>query len=163
MYQLSTDSYFAFYLEETLSLANNAGAQTGEVLRIASQIKPGDFESVYNAFYHMAEHVHSIATSTNATKDPVTAREAYFRAASYYRGADFFLHGNWSDPRIYSLWSAALNDFDSAIALLDVPAERVNLKAKGSIGAYEVPAVFYKAAPCDSKRPTIVSALRSLR
>lgn len=159
MYPLSTDNYFAFYLEETLSLANNAGAQTGEVLRIASQIRPGDFESVYSAFYYMAERVHGIATSTNATKDPTTAREAYFRAASYYRGADFFLHGNWSDPRIYNLWNSALNDFDKAVALLDVPAERVTLKAKGSIGEYEVPAIFYKAAPCDSKRPTIVSSM----
>lgn len=157
MFQLSTDQYFAFVLEEILALSNNDGAATGEVLRIASQIKPGDFESFYGAFYYMAEQIYAIAESVNTTRDPVSAREAFFRAASYYRAADFFLHGNLSDPRIYSLWNQALNSFDHAIALLDIPAERVTLKAHGSIGNFEVPAIFYKAAPCNTKRPTVVS------
>lgn len=156
MYQLSTDQYFAFVLEEVLALSNNDGAATGEALRIASQIQPGDFESFYSAFYYMAEQINSIAESVNVTRDPISARGAYFRAASYYRAADFFLHGNLSDPRIYSLWNQALDSFEHAIALLDIPAQRVTLKAHCSIGDFEVQAIFYKAAPCDTQRPTVV-------
>ncbi|KAK4539311.1 hypothetical protein LTR36_000804 [Oleoguttula mirabilis] len=158
MFQLSSDAQFAFILEEYLSLANNNGANTGEILRIATQIVPGDFESFYGAFYTMAEHIHGIAEAVNATKDPVGAREAYFRAASYYRGADFFLHGNWSDPRIYSLWEQQLASFDKAIALLEpAPAERFSLKTySDNIGDYEAIGVFYKASACNESLPTVL-------
>jgi hypothetical protein len=77
-----------FYVGEVLSLANEGGANTGEVLRAAAQLIPHDFDSVYNAFNYLAEHIDSIAQSTNVTKDPVGAREAFFRAASYYRAAE---------------------------------------------------------------------------
>lgn len=85
IFQLSSDEQFAFVLEEILSLSNNGGANTGEVLRIATQIVPSDFESFYQACYYMAEQIHVIAESVNVTIDPVAARDAYFRAATYYR------------------------------------------------------------------------------
>ncbi|KAF7560635.1 hypothetical protein G7046_g3499 [Stylonectria norvegica] len=143
IYQLSNNSEFAFILEETLSLANNFGANTGEVLRAASQIIPGDYESWYREFFYLANSIHEIAEGINATRNPVSAREAYFRSATYYREADFFLHGNISDPRIYSLWNSALADFDSAIALLPVPGVRVNITAEN--GNFTVPIIYYGA------------------
>lgn len=168
MYKLSEDPEFAFILEETLSLSNNFGASTGEVLRAASQIKPGDFESWYSEFKFLADAIHDQADAINATRYPVSAREAYFRSATYYRSADFFLHGNISDPRIYTLWDSAIADFDKAIALLPKPAERVNLTATN----FTVPAIFYPghdqsaasshegqatAKRCNAaKRPTII-------
>jgi dienelactone hydrolase len=76
-----------------------------------------------------------------------------FRAATYYRAADFFIHTNQSDPRIYSLWDSQLAAFDQAISLLDVPGERVNISTP--YGFY-VQGIFYKAAADDEKRPTIV-------
>ena len=66
-----------------MALANNGGAASGEVLRIATQIIPQSFESVYSAFNYMAEHIYSIAESVNITKDPVSARDGYLRGASY--------------------------------------------------------------------------------
>lgn len=146
IFQLSSDGQMAFYLAEVMALSQNSGANSGEVLRIATQIIPHDFESVYSAFYYMAEQVNDIAQSVNVTKDPYSAREAYFRAASYYRGADFFLLGNQTDPRIDSLWVQQLAAFDKAIALLDIPGERFTVKAHGdSIGDHEAIGVFYAA------------------
>jgi pimeloyl-ACP methyl ester carboxylesterase len=141
-----------------MALANNGGSSVGEVLRIATQIVPTNFESVYNAFYYMAEQIHSIAESVNVTVDPVAAREAYFRAASYYRGADFFIHGNQSDPRIYSLWDQQLASFNNAIALLrPVPGERFTVKAaNSSVGPYEIPGIFFKASTSNALTPTIM-------
>lgn len=145
---MSSDSEFAFILEETLSLSNNFGANTGEVLRAASQIVPGDYESWYKEFKFLADALHSKATAINATRFPVSARETYFRSSSYYRAADFFLHGNLSDPRIYSLWDSALHDFDRAIELLPIPAERTNV----STGGFSVPVIFYPAQALNSSR-----------
>lgn len=137
MFQLSADDEMSFYLEEVMSLANTGGANSGEVLRIATQLVPSDFESVYQAFYPMAQAINAMADSIDAAKDPVGAREAYFRAATYYRGADFFLHGNISDPRIYSLWDQQLEAFDQAMALLPIPGERFSVPTySANVGNY---------------------------
>src|SRR4051812_32684835 len=95
------DSQFSFYLQEALALANNGGANTGEVLRIVTQIIPHDFESTYSAFNYMAENIDAIAQNIISSRDLTSARDAFFRAVTYYRGAAFFLIGNWSDPRDY--------------------------------------------------------------
>ncbi|KAL7628042.1 hypothetical protein AAE478_002238 [Parahypoxylon ruwenzoriense] len=139
MYQLSSDEHFHFEILRVLSLAPYQGADIGETLVAANQITPGDFESYYAAFNSLADQVHGAAEAIDSTWYPVSARNALFRESTYYRSADFFLHGNWSDPRIDSLWSQQLAAFDSAIALLPTPGERVVLQAKG----FEIPAIFF--------------------
>ncbi|RFU31615.1 hypothetical protein B7463_g4741, partial [Scytalidium lignicola] len=157
LFPLSTDDYFSFYFTEILALANGGGSATSEVLRAVSQILPGDYESVYNEFNYLADAIHDVARSVNVTKNPVSAREAYFRASSYYRAAEFFLHGNISDPRIYTLWDSVLTDFDIAISLLDIPGERVNVSAMSENGTkFTVPITFYKAHNDCTKAPTLL-------
>jgi pimeloyl-ACP methyl ester carboxylesterase len=157
IFQLSDDSQFAFYLEEMLSLVAGGGSSTGEILRIATQVVPHDFESFYTACYYMAEQVFAIAESVDAKKDPVSAREAYYRAATYYRGADFFLHGNQSDPRLISLWDQQLTAYNRANALLEIPGERFSLKTHSEeIGDYEAIGIFYAAYSDGRARPTIL-------
>ena len=157
IFQLSSDSQMAFYLEEILALSNWGGANTGEVLRIATQIVPQDFESFYDACYYMAEKIFAVAESVDAKKDPVSAREAYFHAATYYRGADFFLHGNQSDPRLISLWHQQLNAFNKANALLEIPGVRFSVPAHSvEIGDYEAIGIFYAAFSDKRARPTIL-------
>lgn len=141
MYQLSTDSEFAFVLETFLSLANGGGAATGEVLRSAARIAPGNFESWYKEWKFMADAIASQGDAVNATKFPISAQQAYFRAASYYRAADFFLHGNASDPRILTLWASMLKRYDAAAKLLPNPPEKVELQGTG----FKIPVYFYQA------------------
>jgi len=142
MYQLSSDTEFAFVLETFLSLANGGGAATGEVLRAASQIVPGSFESFYAQFKFLADQVEQQATSVDPAKFPVSAREAHFRASAYYRAADFFLHGNASDPRIKTLWASMLKNFEAAAKLLPQPPQRVALNGTN----FSVPVYFYPAS-----------------
>lgn len=156
IYTLSNDTEFAFVLEEALSLSNNFGANTGEILRAASQIVPGDYESWYREFNFLANTIHDRATNISAHRFPVSAREAYLRSATYYRMADFFLVGNVSDPRVYDLWDAALADFDSALELWPTPAKRYNITA----GNFTVPVIFYSPAGSSivaKKLPTIIA------
>jgi hypothetical protein len=89
MFPLSSDGEFAFYLAEVMSMANGGAAATGEVLRAASRIVAGDLDSFYSEFKFLADAVHNMAMSIDATKFPSPARGAYFRAAQYYRAADF--------------------------------------------------------------------------
>ncbi|KAI1087809.1 alpha/beta-hydrolase [Rostrohypoxylon terebratum] len=151
---LSTDSHFSFILYEALALANGGGSATGEVMRAAAKIVAGDTESFYSEFKFLGDSIHSIAESINATKFPVSAREAYFRSASYYRLASFYLVANTTDPRLFSIWDSALADFDKATSLTEVKAERVTVKGPG----FDIPVIFYKSpkAANDCSVPTVL-------
>ena len=130
------------------------GASVGEVLTAATTIEYGNFESFYSSFYGMATRMKAVADTIDVQRFPVSAREAYFRIATYFRAADFFLHGNISDPRIYSLWDSQTAAFDKAISLLPVPGKRITLQGNG----FQIPAIFY--SPPNSNRneskPTIL-------
>ena len=152
-YQLSADPEFAFVLESFLGLANGGGASSGEILRAASQIHPGEFESFYEEFKFLADQMYALGNTSDARKHPVSVRNAMFRASSYYRAADFFLHGNQSDPRIYSLWDSQTEAFNRAMSLLDVPGERVNVPTP--YGFY-ASVIFFKASETRGRRPTIL-------
>lgn len=151
MYQLSQDSDFHFEILRVLSMAPYEGSDIGEVLVATNQIQPADFESFYNAFNSLAESVQNVSTSIDATRHPISARNAFFKASTYFRSADFFLHGNWSDPRINTLWDQQLSAFNSALELMPIPGQRLMLNASG----FQVPAVFYSSG-FPGKRPTII-------
>jgi dienelactone hydrolase len=148
---LSSDRTFHFNLLRWLGLAPYHGADVAEMLDVADRIVPGDFESWYREFLALAQRVEH-AASSDARATSVTVRDRAFRAASYYRAADFFLHGDSGDPRITSTWASATQHFDRAIAQLRPAGERISIQADG----FTVPAIFYRAAKDALPRPTIL-------
>lgn len=156
MYPLSSNDEFSFILSGVLSTAGGGDAATGEVLRAASQITPGSFESFYSEFFFLAEAVHNMAVSADASKFRVSAKDAYFRISKYYRAADFYLLGNWSDSRLATLWDSQLADFASAIALLPSPGSKYTVQGPN----FTVPGYFFPAQPAGcttQKLPTILA------
>lgn len=151
MFPLSTDESFHYELLRALALARYSGADINEILIAASKIVPGDFESFYQEFNNLALRTLSRANSIDTKKHPVSARDAYFAASTYFRSADFYLHGDKQDPRINELWVKQTEAFDKAIALLPVPGERMLLKGEG----FDVPAIFYGATG-EGQKPTII-------
>ncbi|TFB04323.1 hypothetical protein CCMA1212_003861 [Trichoderma ghanense] len=151
MLHLSPDPSFHFELLRAISTASYQGADVGEVLTAAASIQPGDFESYYTAFYSLALRVRKQASAIDPHKFPVSARNAYFREATYLRSAEFYLHGNWDDERIRSAWDEHRAAFDKAIALLPVPGERAELRAEG----FHVPIIFYGCGR-PGRRPIII-------
>ena len=154
MYQLSNDTQFAFQLLVFIAQSEYYGASVGEVLTAAATIEYGNFESFYSSFYGMATRMKAVVDTIDAQRFPVSAREAYFRIATYFRAADFFLHGNLSDSRIYSLWDSQTEAFDKAISLLPVPGKRVTLQGNG----FQIPVIFYSPPNSNGNesRPTIL-------
>ncbi|KAF4455759.1 hypothetical protein F53441_1958 [Fusarium austroafricanum] len=151
MKQIIPDVDFNYNIMENLAAAPYGGSDIGEVLVAASQVKTGIFESYHDAFYDLAERVHNQSRGIDAKKHPVSARNALFRAATYYRSADAFLHGNWDDPRIMSLWKQQSQAFEKAMKLLPIPGQRVELKADN----FTVPAIFFKTDK-PGRRPTVI-------
>jgi alpha-beta hydrolase superfamily lysophospholipase len=148
--QLSPDPVFHFELLRVLGLARELGADIGEVLDVAGKIAPGDFESWAGGFAALAEHVAARAKTYAAAGRRVSARDAFFRAATYFRAADFYLHGNPADPRISEFWRKATECFDAANARLDRPGERLLVEADG----FSIPAIFYRAG--EGSRATLL-------
>jgi pimeloyl-ACP methyl ester carboxylesterase len=150
--QLNADPDLHFEILRALSSAPYGGSDIGEVLMAAAQIKPGDFESFFIAFSSLANRVYDIAQKIDFYRFPISARNAMFRASTYFRSADFYLHGNPSDPRINSLWFQQAAAFDTALSLLPVAGKRVILEG----GSFEIPTIYYAAAGPMKRRPTLI-------
>lgn len=151
MLQLSSDSTFHYELLRVLGAARYAGADIAEVLKVAQRIAPGDFESWAAEFQALAEW--ALSTIENPkTYDEVTLRDIYFRASTYYRAADFFLHGNPEDPRINSFWKNQTECFDQAIRRLAIPGTRHTLKGDG----FDIPIIVYRASLQERPQPTLI-------
>lgn len=156
MWQLSQDANFHFEIIRSLGLTRYHGSDIAETLAILPNIKPGDFEDWYREWNNLALRVLStIDESKFGSYSPVTLRDAYFRASHYFFVADFFLHGNPSDPRsdqAYDLWRKY---FDKADALLPIPGIHVTIKTDHG---FDMPAIFYRApqASASNPRPTLI-------
>jgi dienelactone hydrolase len=149
--KLSPDGSFHFNLLRWLGTAPYRGVDVAEMLDVADRIVAGDFESWHGEFLALAQQVEG-ESSRNHEVSPITVRDRAFRAASYYRAADFFLHGTPSDPRIASTWVSATAQFNKAIAQLTPAGERLTIQASG----FTIPAIFYRATTDRLPRPTIL-------
>jgi hypothetical protein len=148
---LSEDASFNFNLLRWIGTAPYHGADVAEVLDLAGRLTAGDFESWYAEFASLADRVADEGWKDRAAS-AVTRRDRAFRAAAYYRAADFYLHGDPGDPRIKSTWANATDQFDRAISELVPAGERVTIPADG----FGVPAILYRARDTGSPRPTVL-------
>jgi hypothetical protein len=149
--KLRSDGTFHFNLLRWLGTAPYGGVDVAEMLDVADRIVAGDFESWHDEFLALAQQVEAEGSGTHPAS-PITVRDRAFRAASYYRAADFFLHGTPSDPRIASKRASATAQFNQAIAQLTPAGERLAIRADG----FTVPAIFYRAGADAFPRPTIL-------
>lgn len=153
MLQLNADPSFHFEILRSMSMTAYEGADVGEVLVAAPRIAPGDFESFYAAFASLADRVYRVARAIEVKRHATSARNMFFKAATYYASADFYLHGDWADERIYSLWDKHLAAFDHALALMPIPGKRINIPSRD--GEFVVPAIFF-ATSLPGRRPTLI-------
>lgn len=150
---LSTDSSFNFEILASLGEAIYAGADVGPILGVAKHIKPGDMQDFSDKFYALANHTKAQAEALG--DDPVNVRDTWFSAATYFRLADFYLHGNWSNPLINSLWAEQTAAFNKGNDALPIPGQRVQIPAKD--GNFTIEAIWYAASnEKDVKRPTLI-------
>jgi pimeloyl-ACP methyl ester carboxylesterase len=152
-FPLTADPFFDFETLRLLSFARYGGSDVGEVLKAASTLKTGDIELYHDTYKSLALRIKKQADAIDVKKNSISARDAYFRASTYFRSAEFFLHGNPQDPRIRALWDQHMTCFDKAISLLPQPGQRLWLKG----AEFEIPAIFYPAAGDPSTpKPTFI-------
>lgn len=152
---LGNDTGFNFEYLNGLQNTASGGADVAPLLGVIQNIKPGDFDSFHDEFNKLANATKAQAMSPQNSYDPINVRDSWFSAAAYYRRADVYVHRDWNDPRIKSLWDEQTAAFDKAIAALPVPGRRVQIpSAKGN---FTVEAIWYSASTDSSRKlPTMI-------
>lgn len=147
-----SDPELQFQLTRVLGDTAYGGADIGECLSTAWRIEEGDVNSWYEEWYATAERVRGIAEESLAGGHTVSAREAYLRAGTYYAMAEFYLHGDPSDPRIRESSAQSRDCFAAAADLFDPPIEAVRIPYEDTA----LPGYFYRVDDSNVPRPTII-------
>ncbi|ALG08414.1 alpha/beta hydrolase family protein [Kibdelosporangium phytohabitans] len=146
------DETFWFETLRSFSHIAYGGADFGEVVETAIAITGGDYDSWYRAWLATADRVAAEAGRSLAGGHRVSARKGLMRASNYYRSAEFFLHGNPSDPRITTTYDRAVDCWHRALELFDAPAEPVRIPYQDTTLA----GYFYQVDDSGAARPTVI-------
>lgn len=131
------DELFEAQWLRTAGYASYGGAELGECLAIARQIRELDAESWYAAWSEAAERLKGLADASLAAGRIESARGAYLRAANYGRAAYTFLIGAPVDERVKSAYRAQRAAFEAAGALMRPQVESIAIPYEGGrLGGY---------------------------
>lgn len=147
-----SDPELVFQLTRALGDTAYGGADIGECLSTAARITEGDTDSWYAEWYATAERIRGIAEESMAGGHTVSAGEAYLRAATYYAMAEFYLHGDPSDPRIRESSAKGRDCFAQSASLSVTPIEPVSIPYEDTT----LPGYFYKVDDSGTPRPTLI-------
>jgi len=144
-----TDQTFHF---ETLRNAGYAHAQCadlGEMLETTKQITEGDLESWYAAWAETADRVQSLAART---QDTISKGDAYMRASTYQRLAEFLLAPG--DPRRPDSFEKEVHWFFQGLDALGVRYEHFRVPYEnGQLRALYLP------GPAGSEKKPLIMAV----
>jgi pimeloyl-ACP methyl ester carboxylesterase len=146
------DDSFAFEFVRNLGFAYYGGSDIGEMMAAARRIKEGDFESWFTEWDKLARRLLSRAEASLNTGHLESARAAYLHASTYFRTAEFYLHGNPKDPRILSESRASQKAYAEAAKLGGPTWEPVQIPYEGTT----LPGYFYKVDNSGKPRPTLI-------
>ena len=135
------DPEFSFQFLRMLGSAASRQADVGECFATAEHIVEGDFESWTREWTRTAERVAAGALRSAERKHDASAADAYLRAANYYRAAEFFLHGQPTDPRIQDLRGRGAHCFKEGLRAGGTNHEYVEIPYEGTT----LPGIFYPA------------------
>ena len=141
---------FDFQLVRAMGTQTYGGAELGECFSTARKITNNDTESWYTEWNAIGERVRRLGDGYLSKNDKVSAREAYQRANSYYRSAEFFLQHE--DPRHRETWQNARTSFQKATQLFDPPIETIEIPYED----ITLPAYFVSGGDGNEPRPTLL-------
>lgn len=147
-----TDQEFDFELKRTLSSMYTRGSDLGEVIATASRINPMNYENWYTEWMKTADHFRDVGDRAYEKGHLVSAHDAWLRAQTYYRTAEFFLHRNPDDPRILDSWQKSRDTFLDAMELNPVSMEVIRIPYEDTT----LPGLFYKVDDSGARRPLLI-------
>ena len=146
------DISFAFEFVRNLGFMYYKGADLGEMIVTSAKIKSGDFESWFTEWDQLGRKILANADASLAAGHNESARTAYLRASTYFRMAEFYLHGDPNDPRIVSEAKASQEAYAKAAKLTGPTWEAIEIPYEGTT----LPGYFYKVDDSGKPRPTLI-------
>lgn len=147
------DEAFKFETLRAAGFAGDAGADIGEVLVTTAQIPEGDEDAWTAAWKATAERTAKRGEASLEVGDTVSAREAFFRASSYYRSAEFYRRKDpLNDPQVLELSRLSKDYLVKAGALLDGPFREVTIPYQDG----EMPGYLFLVDDSGEPRPTVI-------
>jgi pimeloyl-ACP methyl ester carboxylesterase len=142
------DEDMDFNLAWVLGQSGAGGAELGECLSTASQIK--DPESWVIEWTKAGQRLEAQAQAAEQAHHLVSAREAYLRAFSYYQASIFCARPQ--DKRLAENWRSGTSCFQKAAALLDPPIIQIEVPFQ----PYPLHGYFMPAVGGAAKAPTLI-------
>lgn len=140
-------------LVRAMGLAAYGAAAVGECFATAHRIEDNNlFESWYAEWAATAGRVEALGENCLKRGHKVSARDAFLRAATYYRNAYFFLRHH--DGRKKETWKKGQDSFRNAAKLFDPPIDVLAMPyEKGKT----LPGYFVKVDDSTTPRPTLLA------
>jgi pimeloyl-ACP methyl ester carboxylesterase len=132
--------------------AGAGGAQLGECIATATRIHGTDLDQWHREWTRTADAAYASGEMLEANNEWVSAREAYFRASTYYRTAGTVLLGIPLDQRLVTANSRQTDAFRRGAALLDVSPEIIEIPFEGTT----LPGYFFRATESTEPRATVI-------
>jgi pimeloyl-ACP methyl ester carboxylesterase len=142
------DEDMDFNLMWVLGNSGAGGAELGECLRAAAQIK--DPQSWVTEWAKAGQRLEAVAQAAERAHHLVSAREAYLRAFSYYQASIFSARPQ--DKRLAENWRRGTSCFQKAAALLDPPIVQIEVPFQ----PYPLHGYFMPALSGAAKAPTLI-------
>jgi pimeloyl-ACP methyl ester carboxylesterase len=149
---LFKDELLDAQLLRVLGSAAYGGADIGECLEAARQVREDDLSSWYDAWHALGERLDALARAEETAGHTETARLAYLRACSYHRTAGVMLLGHPLDPRLVETHHAQKAAFQAATGLMSPPVEVVEVPFDGT----GLPGYFLRPAATKGARATVI-------
>jgi dienelactone hydrolase len=147
------DEAFKFETLRAAGFAGDAGADIGEVIVTTAQIPEGDEDAWTAAWRSTAERVAERGEASLEVGDHVSAREAFLRASSYYRSAEFYRRSDpLNDPQVLELSRLSKDYLVRAGALMDGPFAEVTIPYPEG----EMPGYLFLVDDSGQPRPTVI-------
>lgn len=144
------DQEMDFVFEWLLGSTVNGGCDVGEAFYTAGQIKDGDPISWQKQWAATAARVEAEAEAALKAGHPVTARDAFFRAANYYRTALVSVLPEESGFLTYA--GKCRSTFRQGAALVQPAMDYFEIPFEGGV----LPGYFRRVDDSDRKRKTII-------
>lgn len=139
-----------FNLTWVMGSSSGGGAEVGECIAVAAQIKDGDPESWVAEWTKAGQRLETQANAAEQAHHSLSAREAYLRAFSYYQASVFCARPQ--DQRLAENWRRGTSCFQKAAALFDPPMIPIEVPFQPvPLHGYFMPAVHGAA-----KAPTLI-------
>lgn len=135
-----------------LACTGSGGADIGECFSTIARVGAGTAEDWYRQWYATAERAFAIGRTSEAAGHRVSAREAYFKATTYFHIAYLPLFGAPADPWLVNAFAQESDAFRRAANLSEFPTESVEIPYEG----LSLPGIFVRPAADSRRRPTIL-------